>query len=466
MADQPAVPLASPPSVVVLGGGISGISAALRLLEAGFPVTLVEARNFLGGRAFSYSGGPDGEQVDNGQHVIVGCCQTFRDFVQRLGVQDRWYLQPRLHLPVLDRSSKTGALKTAFWMRSPFHLLPSFLTYPHLGLADKLKVLMVLIKAKVTDRSRPELEEITFLDWLQRQGGESPRSVQNFWDLLVKPTLNDGVHEVSAAMGLMIVQDGMLGGYHDANLGYPRSGLSRAIGKPAYERLTALDCQVRSGSPVKTLEGDPQGISQVQLASGERLSGVVFLSALPPDALLSVLPPSLATAPFFEKLAGIETSPIVNVHLWYDRPVMEEPFCALVDSPLQWVFNQTRNHDTDPAPTAHHVCISVSAAWEYINQPREELAETFAREMAEVFPAARDAEILQSQVVKQRDATFRCLPGVNRLRPGPVTPVPNLFLAGEWTATGWPSTMEGAVRSGYAAARAIFAAHSPPAPAS
>ncbi len=464
MADQPAVPLASPPRVVVLGGGISGISAALRLLEWGYPVTLVEARNFLGGRAFSYSGGWKGEQVDNGQHVIVGCCREFLDFIRRLDVEGRWHLQRRLHLPVMDKGGKTGFLRTAF-LPAPFHLLPSFLTYPHLGMGDKLRVLQTLVKAKMTDRSRPELEEMTFLDWLRRQK-QSPQAVQNFWDLLVKPTLNDGIHEVSAAMGLMIVQDGMLGGFRDANLGYPRCGLSPAIGEPAHTRLAALGCRILFSSPVKTMEGDNGGIAQVRLASGETISGGVFISALPPDALLRILPPSLALDPFFAGLAGIETSPIVNIHLWYDRPVMEEDFCALVDSPLQWVFNQTRNHDTNAVADSHHVCVSVSAAWEYIEQPREQLAETFAREMAGVFPAAGQAKILQTRVVKQRNATFRCRPGVNRLRPGAVTPVPNLFLAGEWTATGWPSTMEGAVRSGYAAAHAVAAASPAPALAS
>ena len=464
MADQPAVPLDSPPRVVVLGGGISGISAALRLLEEGFPVTLVEARNFLGGRAFSYPGGWKGEEVDNGQHVIVGCCRTFLDFIRRLGVEERWHLQPRLNLPVTARSGKTGVLKTAF-LPAPLHLLPSFLAYPHLGLADKVRVLKTLIKAKMTDRSRAELEEITFLDWLKREN-QSPKAAQNFWDLLVKPTLNDGIDEVSAAMGLMIVQDGMLGGFHDANLGYPRCGLSPAIGEPAQARLTALGCRIMFGSPVKTLEGDTEGISQARLVSGETLSGGIFVSALPPEALRRILPPSLASRAFFADLAGIETSPIFNIHLWYDRPVMEEDFCAVVDSPLQWVFNQTRNHGANTVGDAYHICVSVSAAWEYIEQPREQLAETFAGEMAQVFPAAGEAELLQTRVVKQRNATFRCRPGVNRLRPGPVTPVPNLFLAGEWTATGWPSTMEGAVRSGYAAARAIAAAYPMPAFAS
>jgi squalene-associated FAD-dependent desaturase len=453
------------PHVVVLGGGISGISTAMYLLEKGYPVTLVEARKFLGGRAFSITDTDSGGGVDNGQHVIVGCCTYFRDFLRRLGVQEKWYLQPRLRIQVLDRRGKEGLLASSC-LPSPFHLLPAFLAYPHLAPSEKLRVMLALARAKFTDRHQEHLERLSFYQWLKEQG-QSERAIQNLWNLLVMPTLNDDVRDVSASMGLMIVQEGMLEGYHNADLGYARDSLLDSIGSPAREYLDAKGCKLLLGRPIKRVILGKGMVKSIELTSGESLSAPVYVSALPCDVLLRVLSEELVEAqPFFHQLKGLETSPIINIHLWYDRPVMEGDFCAFVDSPVQWVFNKSAIHpnkfypnspdrDAESSGEGQYICISVSAAWEFIDLPREELAEKFVTEMARVFPRGQQARVVRSLVVKQRNATFRCLPGANNLRPGSRTPIANLFLAGEWTHTGWPSTMESAVRSGYNAAAAI-----------
>ncbi len=459
--------------VVVLGGGIAGIATALALLDAGRRVTLIEARHFLGGRAFSFTDAATGQSVDNGQHVIVGCCSHFIQFLERLGVRDAWSLQPHLRLPVFDRRGQAGAL-VASWLPAPFHLLPSFLTYPHLGVADKVRALAGMVQAKFTDRRRPGLERITFYQWL-REKGQTERAIQNLWNLVAEPTLNDNVREVSAAMGLMIVQDGILQGRHNANLGYPRQGLLPSIGIPARKVLEERGARLILGHPARRILFDPgrSGSSPVgskvgvalgpvigiELASGEKVSGQEYVSALPFNAMLGILPPEAAALPFFQGIKGLEWSPIVNIHLRYDRPVMDGDFCAFVDSPLQWVFNKSWILAIEPTDlitaSGQYITVSVSAAWNYIDRPREELARQFIAEMAEVFPAARDAQVEGVTVVKQREATFRCRPGTNELRPDARTPIPNFFLAGEWTNTGWPSTMESAVRSGHNAAQAI-----------
>ena len=457
--------MASKPHVIILGGGISGISAAAVLLERDYPVTLVESRGFLGGRAFSFTdqqtgAGPHtGEQVDNGQHVIVGCCTEFRSLLKRLGLEDHWYIQPKLRIAVLDRHGKTGLLKAGL-LPSPLHLLGSFLTFPHLTFGEKMKVILALVRAKFVNRQDPYYERITFYEWLKGQGQSEP-AVQNLWNLLVKPTLNDDVRDVSAVMGLMIIQEGILTGYHSSDIGYAVADLQSAIGDPAKEYLTRHGCQLMLGSPVTKLPVSADEIQGVDLGSGEQVTGDVYLSALPSDALLKVLPENVVNDhPLFGHLRGLATSPIVNVHLWYDRPVMHGDFCALVDSPLQWVFNQTsilaKGSGAEADTSGQHICVSISAAWDYINHPREALTKIIIEEMAEVFPLAKKARVARSVVVKQRHATFRCLPGAGDLRPGCRTPINNLFLAGEWTATGWPSTMEGAVRSGYNAAGAII----------
>jgi squalene-associated FAD-dependent desaturase len=429
------------------------------LLGQGFPVKLVEARSFLGGRAFSFVDRKTGVTVDNGQHVIVGCCTHFIRFLKRLGVSERWYLQPKLHLKITDRRGKAGVLKSG-GLPPPFHLFRSFWNYSHLGRGEKMRVLLALARARFTDRYRPDLERLSFYHWLKQQG-QSERAIQNIWNLLVKPTLNDDVRDVSASMGLMIVQEGMLNGYHNSDVGYAVDGLLPSIGEPARERLSSWGCQLVLGSPVKRILGGSDRISAVELVSGAMVKGDVWVSALPPDILLRLLPEAVVNAiPVFSQLAGLETSPIVNIHLFYDRLVMDEEFLAIVDSPLQWVFNKSRilkgsNTFGSISGDGQYLCISVSAAWEYIDRTREEIAAAFIDEMAQVFPAARNAMVLRCLVVKQRNATFRCLPGANRLRPDSATPVSNLFLAGEWTNTGWPSTMESAVRSGYNAAHAI-----------
>jgi squalene-associated FAD-dependent desaturase len=452
--------------VLILGGGISGISTAMYLLEQGYLVTLVEARKSLGGRAFSIPD-PDGG-VDNGQHVIVGCCTYFRDFLQRLGVREKWYLQPQLHIRVLDHQGKEGLLSSAR-LPSPFHLLPAFWAYPHLGASEKLRVLLALARAKFTDRHQEYLEELSFYQWLKKQG-QSERAIENLWNLLVMPTLNDDVRDVSASMGLMIVQEGMLEGCHNADLGYALDSLLDSIGSPAREYLETKGCKLLLGRAVKRVMVGEGMVKGIELASGEILSAPVFVSALPFDILLRVLPEeTVAVQPFFRQLKELETSPIVNIHLWYDQPVMEGDFCAFVDSPVQWVFNKSGIHAGKFCPhpfdrnaevpgKGQYICISVSAAWEFVDLPREELLEKFVAEMARVLPRAQESRVVRSLVVKQRNATFRCLPGANRLRPGSRTPIANLFLAGEWTQTGWPSTMESAVRSGYNAAAAISSA--------
>jgi len=466
MVDQRVAPAAGKPGVVVLGGGIAGIATAVFLRDQGYPITLLEARRFLGGRVFSFIDEETGVSVDNGQHVYLGCCTYFIQLLKRLGVIQRWYLQPRWRLKVLDRAGKAGLLAAAPFP-SPWHLLPALLSYPHVGWRDKVRVLVALVRARFTDRHQPHLERISFYQWL-KQHGQTEAAIANLWDLLIVPSLNDRAGKVSATMGLMIFQEGLLRARHGADVGYAADGLSPAMGEPSRQHLEAAGVQLRLGTPVRQILLDSGQVIGVTLTSGETITGQIYVSALPPQGLWQVLPEPVRGLPFFAGLQNLEMSPIVNVHLWYDRPVMEDPFCAFVGSPLQWVFNKSaimrHLHPAEAGDAGQYICVSVSAAWEYIEQPREELAPFFIEAMAEAFPLARTATIRRAVVVKQRHATFRCLPGAKEWRPGSQTPIANLFLAGEWTDTGWPSTMESAVRSGYNASQAIAAVAGGPYP--
>ena len=455
------------PTAIVLGGGLAGIAASARLAEAGWDVTLLEARKSLGGRAFSFRDpgdfrDPDGDEddIDNGQHVIVGACRNLIDFLTQIGIWDSWRLQSRLDVAIYDRGGRLGRLYGVN-LRPPAHLLPAFLTYPHLGLWDKMRAIRGLIAAMFARRNDANVENITFYHWL-RAHGQSERTIYNLWNVLIEGTLNDNIRDVSAAMGLLIVQDGLLDGRQDANIGYPKVALGDAIGEPARRHLESLGVHLWLGCPVRRINADGENaVSSITIGNGQTLSADAYVSALPFWVLPNLLPESLLALEPFPSLLTLQTSPIVNVHLQYDTPVMSRDFCYFVDSPLQWVFNRSVIRGQTHDDTSQFLTVSISAAWEYIDTDRSELAATIAAEIRRAFPSARHATLLRATVVKQPNATFRCTPGANRLRPGPVTPAPNLFLAGEWTRTGWPSTMESAVISGYNAAAAVIASASP-----
>ena len=443
------------PSALVIGGGLAGVAAAARLAEAGWRVTLLEARSSLGGRAFSFADRESGLELDNGQHVIVGACHNLISFFRRVGAGDLWHIQPRLNVDVYDRRGRRGKLY-GLGGPAPGHLLAAFITYRHLGIGDKYRAVRGVIAAMLADRSSPEMEEISFYEWLTAHG-QSERCIYNLWNVIIEGTLNDSVRDVSAAMALMIVQDGLLKGRREANIGYPAVALGHAVGASCETYLRNLGVRVLLGCSVRGIGADADGMVQhVATVAGQAMSADAYVSAVPFWVLPGLLPDRLANQAPFDTLTGLRASPIVNVHLEYDRPVMDGDFRYFLDSPLQWVFNGTHIRGPERRNGGQSLTVSISAAWDYIDLSREELAASIAQEMRDAFPRARSAQLLKSTVVKQRNATFRCAPGAQKLRPGPATASPNLFLAGEWTDTGWPSTMEGAIISGYNAAAAVM----------
>jgi squalene-associated FAD-dependent desaturase len=430
--------------VVVCGGGLAGVAAACEAAGLGARVTLVERRPFLGGRAFSFTDASSGREIDNGQHVFLGCCTAYIGLLRLLGTIGTTTLQRRLDVAVRDRAGVTGRLRAAP-VPAPFHLSASFAAYPHLTVAERaVAVRALLALVALRPGARDALDDRTFADWLHDHG-QSERAISRFWDLIVLPTCNDRSDRVSAALAAFVFQEGLLRTTTGSAIGWPRVGLTRVVDPAARDFLAARGGAVLTGRGVAAV-----GERHVELRDGERLEADGIVVAVPPRMAHEVAPDALPHEP------GLNAAPIVNVHLWYDRPIMDEPFEAVLESPAQWVFNRSAM-DHDGAPEGeHHLAVSISGARGEVEVPRDALAAAIRDEVEALYPRARDAELVASAVVKEPRATFAAAPGQASRRPGAATPVPGVALAGAWTDTGWPATMEGAVRSGIRAARHVL----------
>lgn len=439
------------PTVAVVGGGLAGLSAACELAAAGFAVTLLEKRPFLGGRAYSYTDQSTGYTVDNGQHVFLGCCAEYIGFLDRLGVRDAVHLQERFRVPIIDKVWGRSVLR-ADDLPPPLHLLRSLLRFKSLSPREKALAGWALSQIQLTDRARhPELGDMTFEEWLLARK-QSPRAVRSLWNLIILPTLNTDISRASADLALMVFQEGFLRSRTGANVGWAMVGLSQLLGTAARRYIEARGGTVRLGEGVAAVEMESGSVSRLRTDSGELAADACVL-ALPPDSLLDVLPLGVRDEPFFARLRDIPSSPIVNVHLWYDRPVWARRFAAFLNTPVQWVFNKSKLWGEEGP--GQYLDISLSGADAFAGMPSADIVQLFTKEMLALLPATRGAGLKHALVVKQRSATFAAVPGIARLRPAQVTPLSNLALAGDWTHTGWPATMESAVRSGRLAAAAI-----------
>ncbi len=409
------------PSVLVVGGGLAGLAAACDLAEAGLAVTLVEKRPFLGGRAYSYIDRRSGLEVDNGQHVFLGCCTGYICFLKRLGVYDRAHLQKRLRVPVIDKVWGQSVLE-ASPLPPPLHLLPSLLRFRSLSPAEKALAAYAFARVRSVDRARhPELDGITFEAWL-RERRQSAHAIRSLWNLIVQPTLNDDASRVSADLALMVFQEGFLRSRDGANVGWAKVGLSALLAEAARRYIEERDGRVLTGVGLAGVEPVDGALGRALLEDGELAADFCVL-AVPPQSLAELLPAVLREDPFFARVSQIQTSPIVNVHLWFDRPVWEGTFAAFLNTPLQWAFNKTRLWGQEG--DGQYIDISLSGAHEFAEMRAAEVIDLFVKEARALFPAARGAEVKRALVVKQRDATFAARPGIAALRPAQRTPLQN-----------------------------------------
>ncbi len=387
--------------------------------------------------------------VDNGQHVFLGCCTEYIRLLGRLGVGDSVHLQKRFRVPIIDKTWGASILR-ADDLPPPFHLLRSVLRFRSLSVQDRSLAGWALMQIMLTDRASAGLDDITFQDWLLSRR-QSRRAIRSLWNLIILPTLNTDISQASADLAMMVFQEGFLRSRHGANVGWARLGLSDLISNAAKTYITARGGEVRTGCGIRSVDVESGQVAGVHTETGP-LTADVYVLALPQGEVLALLPTQVRGDPFFSRIARLISSPIVNVHLWYDRPVWHRAFAAFVNSPVQWIFNKSRLWGQQDS--GQYLDISLSGADDFVDAPSSDLIELFTKELFALLPATRGAELSRALVVKQRSATFAAIPGVAKLRPAQRTPLGNLFLAGDWTDTGWPATMESAVRSGIFAGRA------------
>jgi squalene-associated FAD-dependent desaturase len=435
--------------VAVIGGGLAGITVALRCADSGCQVTLFEARPHLGGLTHSFNRGE--LRVDNGQHVFLRCCTSYLALLDRLGVADRVEMQRRLAIPILTPGAGQPVWLRRDGMPAPLHLSRSLMKYRPLSVLERVRFALAAVALRRVDPASPATDEQNFGTWLRRHG-QSPNAIADLWELVGVATLNSRADGASLSLAATVFQEGLLTDATAADVGWSKVPLRELHGDPALDCLTAAGAQVRTSTAVRRLEA---GDGWQVITDGDRTVADEVVVAVPPPAAENLLPPGSVPLPegWSQRLGS---SPIVNVHVVLDRPVLDQPFIAGVDTPVQWVFDRTSHSGL---ASGQYLAVSLSAADGYIDVPTAALREKFLPELVALLPEMRAAQVRDFFVTRERHATFRPAPGSAALRPAPATATPGLFLAGAYTATGWPATMEGAVRSGEAAAAALLNSH-------
>ncbi len=433
--------------IVVVGGGLAGIAAALDCARDGAAVTLLESRGRLGGAAYSFV--RDGMLVDNGQHVFLRCCSEYRELLDRIGATELVTLQPRLSVPVLAPGGRRAWLRRSS-LPAPLHLAGALAQYRFLGLRQRVSLARAIQALLHVDPDDPFADARSFGDWLSEHG-QGEEAVQTMWELIARPALNLRAADASLAQAAYVFQRGLLRNAAAGDVGYARVPLGEIHDAAARRALTWAGVEVRLRRSAVAIVPEVDCF-RVESGSVPPLAADAVVLAVPHARAARLLPAGAGVDP--ARIARLGTSPIVDLHVVYDRSVLDLPFAASVRTPVQWVFDRTEAAGLAPA---QYLVVSLSAAEAELDMTVDDLRGRFLEALSELLPAAREAHVEAFFVTREHAATFRAAPGARSLRPGPQTRIPGLVLAGAWTDTGWPATMEGAVRSGRAAARAALA---------
>jgi len=446
--------------IAIVGGGLAGLAAAAALSGRGFEIELFEARRQLGGRAASFRDPAGGELVDHCQHVSMGCCTNLADFCRRTGIAGAFRRHRQLYF--FGPDGRQYAFGASRWLPAPLHLGPAFLRLGYLTLGERIGVARALVKLARAKFDDDDERQPTIGDWLRNER-QSPAAIERFWAVVLVSALGEEVERASLAAAKKVFVDGFMAAREAYEVEAPQIPLGELYGRRLETWLDEQGVKLWLGAPVEqvTVARDAAGAWR---ATGLVLPGGVNR---PFDAVIAALPwrrvrevfnkLALSALPELARVDEIEAAPITGVHLWFDREVTKLPHAVLIGKLSQWMFNRGRRDATDSdSRDGHYYQVVISASRDLAGRDRDDVIAQIVSELASIWPAARSAKLLRSRMVTEQTAVFSVRPGLDRLRPPQQTSIANLALAGDWTRTGWPATMEGAVRSGYLAAEAVL----------
>jgi squalene-associated FAD-dependent desaturase len=436
-------PLPQQKTVAVVGGGLAGLAAAVALGSSGYRITVFEARPFLGGRATSYQLNASDENsptIDNCQHVLLRCCTNLLDFYARLGVRDKIRFYRELYW--IEPGGRVSAMKRGM-LPAPLHFAGSFIGLKFLSWSDKLAIANAMIALRYEYGTRTGLDSITMLEWL-REKKQTPRAIERFWRQVLVSAINEDLDRMAAVHGLQVFHDGFLARADSYEMGVPAVPLGELYSEQAWRDYDAVKIEQRAS------------VQQAPIEDGRVIGVIVNGKCITADAYVMAVPFERvgALAPGLElDVSAFGHSPITGIHLWFDKPITDLPHATLLDRTIQWMFNKGGGR---------HIQLVVSASRSLTEMSRGDVIKLALKELAEFFPRCGAVNVERAHVVKEVRATFSAAPGLEQKRPTSASSIPNLFLAGDWTRSGWPATMEGAVRSGYLAAEAVTQAFGAP----
>lgn len=467
---------------IIIGGGLAGLAAATALAERGISVTLLESRPRLGGRASSFLDRQTGTSIDNCQHVSMGCCTNFAHFCRTAGLAEFFRRERELYF--IGPGASVSRFTAGPWP-APLHLWPALSGLGYLSREDRRRIVQGLWRLAGWRESSGD--RMTFEQWL-RQHGQTDATIDRFWHVVLVSALSERLDRIDVSAARKVFVDAFLAHRRGWEVEIPQVPLDELYGTRLTDWFTRHGVTVRLKSGVERIGTDGERVNGVQLRNGERLAAEHVILAVPHHRVRTLLPEGVRDDPSLAGVAELESAPISSVHLWFDRPVTLLPHAVFVDRLSQWMFNRTvlqerrefGVEESPPAATdgahgvppvgfdpstsgppalhtrAHYYQIVISASRNLSGRSQQEVIDAVARELAQVWPEAGPAELVHARMVTEHKAVFSPRPGVDQRRPPQQSPVPNLQLAGDWTDTGWPATMEGAVRSGYLAAENVL----------
>jgi len=435
------------PDVIVIGGGAAGLAAGTALAETGVRVLLLEGRPRLGGRAYSFRDAETGDSIDNGQHLFMGCYHETIRLLERIGTSHLLEFQKNLEINFVESGGRMSRFRCPP-LPAPLHLLGAAMRFGALSIEDKLRVLAM---GPALLRARPEngLADVS-VDTLLTRWNQSPRTKAALWNVITLGTLNTDPRKASADLFVRVLKDVFMNSRTDSQIGLSKVGLSDLYADPAGDYIRTHGGEVRLESAVQSLDIKDYVVESITLRNGERLTADTVVVAVPQYVITRILPRDWAGADFFRETASLQSSPIIGLNLWLEEELTPLPFVGMLGTNFQWLFNRPR-FLSEPC---HHISLVISASSNLAGASRKQLESLAKEELTKVFD--REVKVKRALLIKEKMATLLHEVGTSSIRPPHRTPVRNLFLAGDWTDTGLPCTVEGAVLSGHRCALYII----------